>query len=159
VFRLFSCIQYERSVRFRVGLRLKYSHPADTPLSFTSSLPIPTFIDIQHSRTTFNLTISQHYISQTTYPIIMPIPFWKPRPAPPGALQAARQPLLTGNPLSQLFLQWLNPLLKIGYSRPLQIEGQSIWYTCMLMKQISGQSRNTWNVEKYVSTHGISGSC
>lgn len=54
----------------------------------------------------------------------MPIPFWKPDPAPPGALHAERQPLLTANPLSQLFLQWLNPLLKVGYSRTLQSEGE-----------------------------------
>lgn len=54
----------------------------------------------------------------------MPIPFWKPKPAPPGALQAARQPLYTANLLSQLFMQWLNPLLKVGYSRPLQSEGE-----------------------------------
>ena len=80
----------------------------------------------------------------------MPIPFWKPGPAPPGALQAERQPLLTANLVSQLFLQWLNPLLKIGYSRPLQIEGKLSWLLNMLMEQIFGTSRNTWKVPKYV---------
>jgi hypothetical protein len=69
----------------------------------------------------------------------MPIPFWKPVAAPSGALQAARQPLLAANPLSQLFLQWLNPLLKIGYSRQ------------VLMMKTSGLSQSTWSAPRYVS--------
>lgn len=81
----------------------------------------------------------------------MPIPFWKPVAAPSGALQAARQPLLAANPLSQLFLQWLNPLLKIGYSRPVQIEGEFTDWMQVLMMQTSGLSRSTWNVPRYVS--------
>jgi hypothetical protein len=117
VFRLFSCILYERSERFGVGLQLVYFHAAFIPLS----IPLHTIILHKYSYIN-NQTQLQDYQYHNT--IIMPIPFWKPGPAPPGALQAARQPLLTGNPLSQLFLQWLNPLLKIGYSRPLQIEGE-----------------------------------
>jgi hypothetical protein len=122
VFRLPSCIRYERSEGFGVGLQLIYSHAAFIPLS----IPLHTIILHKYSCIN-NQTQIQHYQYHNT--IIMPIPFWKPGPAPPGALQAARQPLLTGNPLSQLFLQWLNPLLKIGYSRPLQIEGELI-YRC-----------------------------
>ena len=147
MFRLFSCIRYERSKSF-VGLRLIYPHAAFIPLS----IPPHTIILDNHSYTK-NLTQHQHHQYHNT--TIMPIPFWKPGPAPPAALQAQRQPLHSANYLSQLFLQWLNPILKIGYSRPIQMDGK-YWSTgpCLLLtRQTCGMFPNILNVQRQVVVH------
>ena len=54
----------------------------------------------------------------------MPVPFYRPAAAPAAALGNRPMPHDTANPLSQLFFQWLGPLLKIGFSRPLEDEGE-----------------------------------
>lgn len=56
----------------------------------------------------------------------MPIPFYRPSAAPAGALGAAVLPVVTANPLSRLYFHWVSPLMKIGYSRPLEPDGESI---------------------------------
>jgi hypothetical protein len=83
----------------------------------------------------------------------MPIPFWKPGPAPPGALQAQRQPLHSANYLSQLFLQWLNPLLKIGYSRPMQMDGKLLIYCPSSYAYMP----DLWDVPEYLECAKASG--
>jgi hypothetical protein len=75
-------------------------------------------------RVPIEFTLPQIDSCNTSLLLIMSIPFWRSSPAPPGALQAKSQPLLTANPVSQVFMQWLNPLLKVGYSRPIEIEGE-----------------------------------
>ena len=54
----------------------------------------------------------------------MPIPGYHPKPAPPGVFGG--QPLPEGNrdPISRLTFQWIAPIMKVGYSRPLELEGR-----------------------------------
>ncbi|WWC92897.1 uncharacterized protein L201_007859 [Kwoniella dendrophila CBS 6074] len=52
----------------------------------------------------------------------MPIPFYKPSEAPEAVFQGQVFPLAHANPFSQFLYTWITPLLKVGYSRPLQIE-------------------------------------
>ncbi|ORX37805.1 P-loop containing nucleoside triphosphate hydrolase protein [Kockovaella imperatae] len=52
----------------------------------------------------------------------MPLPFYKPAPAPSGVFKGETFPQDTANPLSRLFFHWITPLMKVGYSRPLQAE-------------------------------------
>lgn len=54
----------------------------------------------------------------------MPVPFYRPSVAPPGALGNRPMPYDTANPLSKLFFQWVGPMLKVGFSRPLEDEGE-----------------------------------
>jgi len=53
----------------------------------------------------------------------MPIPFYKPAPSPPNAFKGVPLPRTTAHWLSTLFFHWITPILRIGYSRPLEAEG------------------------------------
>lgn len=52
------------------------------------------------------------------------IPFYNPLVAPAGIAQGQAHPHHTANPLSKLFFHWVTPVLKAGYSRPLEQEGK-----------------------------------
>lgn len=54
----------------------------------------------------------------------MPLPFYSPRPAPVAALGDHAYPLFSRNPLARLFFTWFTALLRVGYSRPLEQNGQ-----------------------------------
>jgi hypothetical protein len=58
----------------------------------------------------------------------MPIPFYRPKPAPDAAFKGQAFPKSTANALSRLYFHWVSPILKVGYSRPLQPEGKSSSY-------------------------------
>lgn len=53
----------------------------------------------------------------------MTIPFFRPLPAPPAVFEDEALPWQTANPLSKLFFQYIAPILKVGWSRPLKAEG------------------------------------
>nr|XP_018260210.1 uncharacterized protein I303_07127 [Kwoniella dejecticola CBS 10117]OBR82368.1 hypothetical protein I303_07127 [Kwoniella dejecticola CBS 10117] len=52
----------------------------------------------------------------------MPVPFYKPSPAPEAVFQDETIPLEHANIFSRFLYTWISPMLKVGYSRPLQIE-------------------------------------
>lgn len=53
----------------------------------------------------------------------MPIPFYSPSPAPPATFRNAPLPWMSANLLSKVFSHWITPVLKVGYSRPLEPDG------------------------------------
>ncbi|RSH93382.1 hypothetical protein EHS25_007738 [Saitozyma podzolica] len=55
----------------------------------------------------------------------MPIPFYRPSPAPPAVFKDHQLPYHRANLLSRLFFHWITPILKVGYSRPL--EADDLW--------------------------------
>mgnify|MGYP006876488777 CR=1 FL=1 len=54
----------------------------------------------------------------------MLIPFYKPQYAPVGTLEHEVLPHHSANLLSRLFFQYATPVLKVGWSRPLEPEGE-----------------------------------
>ncbi|KAL7422108.1 hypothetical protein Q5752_002751 [Cryptotrichosporon argae] len=50
----------------------------------------------------------------------MPIPFYHPKPAEPGAFAGQPLPQRAANPLSRTFFLWVAPIMRVGYTRPLQ---------------------------------------
>lgn len=54
------------------------------------------------------------------------LPFYRPAPAPPGTLAQHELPKNSANPLSRALFHWLTPLMKIGYSRPLEQDGERL---------------------------------
>nr|XP_019009246.1 uncharacterized protein I206_05894 [Kwoniella pini CBS 10737]OCF48027.1 hypothetical protein I206_05894 [Kwoniella pini CBS 10737] len=52
----------------------------------------------------------------------MPVPFYDPSPAPDAVFQHEKIPLERANIFSRFLYTWISPMLKVGYSRPLQIE-------------------------------------
>lgn len=55
----------------------------------------------------------------------MGIPFYKPRPAPNAALGGHTLAMHNANILSKVFFHWVSPILKVGFSRPLEPDGES----------------------------------
>ena len=55
----------------------------------------------------------------------MPIPFYHPKPKPPAAFNGIDLPQNKANPISRAVFHWVSPILSVGYSRPLQAEGES----------------------------------
>jgi hypothetical protein len=53
----------------------------------------------------------------------MPIPFYHPKPRPPAAFEGVPLPQRTANVVSRTIFQWITPILQVGYSRPLELEG------------------------------------
>lgn len=56
----------------------------------------------------------------------MPIPFYRPSLAPPAVFKDHQLPYHQANILSRLFFHWITPILKVGYSRPLEADGKSM---------------------------------
>lgn len=54
----------------------------------------------------------------------MPIAWYQPTPAPPAALGGVTASVFHGSWVSRLLFMWVTPLLRVGYSRPLEHEGQ-----------------------------------
>ncbi|CAD6567059.1 MAG: hypothetical protein TREMPRED_003289 [Tremellales sp. Tagirdzhanova-0007] len=52
----------------------------------------------------------------------MPIPFYHPKPAPAAAFNGLPLPQNKANPLSRAVFQWITPILRVGYSRPIQAD-------------------------------------
>ncbi|WVW86813.1 hypothetical protein I302_108868 [Kwoniella bestiolae CBS 10118] len=52
----------------------------------------------------------------------MPIPFYKPSEAPEAIFEGELIPMAKANIVSNFLYTWITPMLKVGYSRPLQIE-------------------------------------
>ncbi|KAL7425014.1 hypothetical protein Q5752_000701 [Cryptotrichosporon argae] len=52
----------------------------------------------------------------------MRIPFYRPSPAPPTAFQDEPLPELRAGWLSRALFHWVTPVLRVGYSRPLQAD-------------------------------------
>ncbi|WVF68119.1 hypothetical protein IAT40_002882 [Kwoniella sp. CBS 6097] len=52
----------------------------------------------------------------------MPIPFYKPVPAPPGVFGDQPLPETQANFLSKILFHWVTPIMRAGYSRPLETE-------------------------------------
>ncbi|OCF34449.1 cadmium ion transporter [Kwoniella heveanensis BCC8398] len=55
----------------------------------------------------------------------MPIPFYKPAPAPPGIYGGQPLPEAKASTLSRVFFHWVTPIMRAGYSRPL--EADDLW--------------------------------
>ncbi|OCF42639.1 cadmium ion transporter [Kwoniella heveanensis CBS 569] len=55
----------------------------------------------------------------------MPIPFYKPVPAPPGIYGGQPLPEAKASTLSRVFFHWVTPIMRAGYSRPL--EADDLW--------------------------------
>lgn len=53
----------------------------------------------------------------------MAIWFYRPTPAPPVIFRDQVLPHHDASFLSQLFFHWVTPILKVGYSRPLEPDG------------------------------------
>jgi hypothetical protein len=54
----------------------------------------------------------------------MPIPFYHPKPRPPAVFEGVPLPQRTANVVSRTIFQWITPILQVGYSRPLELEGE-----------------------------------
>ncbi|WWD04245.1 hypothetical protein V865_002313 [Kwoniella europaea PYCC6329] len=52
----------------------------------------------------------------------MPIPFYRPSEAPEAVFEGQLIPLAKANIVSSFLYTWITPILKVGYSRPLQVE-------------------------------------
>nr|ODN90116.1 cadmium ion transporter [Cryptococcus depauperatus CBS 7841] len=53
------------------------------------------------------------------------IPFYKPVPAPAATFQGELLPEAGANLISKIFFHWVTPLMKVGYTRPL--EAEDLW--------------------------------
>lgn len=53
----------------------------------------------------------------------MGIPFYRPKPAPPAMFDGKPLPHNTANPISRALFQWISPIMRVGYSRPLEANG------------------------------------
>jgi len=51
------------------------------------------------------------------------IQFYRPKPAPPGIFKDVPLPNSNANPFSSFVFHWVTPILKVGYSRPLEEDG------------------------------------
>ena len=54
----------------------------------------------------------------------MPIPFYRPSLAPTAVFAGVDIPESRANWLSRLTFQWVTPIMKVGYSRPLEADGE-----------------------------------
>ncbi|WRT69592.1 uncharacterized protein IL334_006581 [Kwoniella shivajii] len=52
----------------------------------------------------------------------MPVPFYKPSEAPDGVFEGEMLPVAKANILERFLHTWITPMLKVGYSRALQVE-------------------------------------
>jgi hypothetical protein len=56
----------------------------------------------------------------------MPIPFYHPRPRPTAEFKDSPLPLGTANVFSKALFLWVGPILRVGYSRPIQPDGECL---------------------------------
>ena len=54
----------------------------------------------------------------------MPIPWYRPAPAPAGVFEGVPLPERAAKWLSKLTFHWVGPIMKVGYSRPLEADGE-----------------------------------
>lgn len=54
----------------------------------------------------------------------MTIPFYRPSPSPPNTFKDVPLPEAAAHWLSKTFFHWITPILRVGYSRPLEAEGK-----------------------------------
>ena len=85
-----------------------YSRLVTRPLHLTVSSPSNSLTDTSRSHHTTNMLI----------------PFYRPEPAPPGVFDNEVLPHRQANLISRIFFQWVTPIIKVGYSRPLNAEGE-----------------------------------
>lgn len=102
----------------RFGLDQLDKGGGDHQIRHPDSLLMPISLSLRP----FNIT-SQYLIY---LPLRMPIPFYKPTPSPPNAFQGVPLPRSQANWLSTLFFHRITPVLRIGYSRPLEAEGKLV---------------------------------
>jgi len=81
----------------------------------------------------------------------MPIPFYRPAPAPEGLFGDKIMPRAGASPISAFLFQWVTPLLKAGYSRPLNENGNRALCLCPTPTdgQTFGSSATNSNAERY----------
>lgn len=83
--------------------------------------------DRKEGSTVFHISSYLHWRLITGLPLhqlAMPIPFFRPSFAPPAVFKDEPLPWIKANPLSKLFFHWITPILKVGYSRPLEPDGK-----------------------------------
>jgi hypothetical protein len=84
----------------------------------------------------------------------MGIPFYNPTPSPPNAFKGVPLPRNDASWLSTLFLHWITPILRVGYSRPLEAEGEQIGANeSRADSQICGICQRICSAKRYVYLH------